>query len=762
MKHTLIFLALFFIAAQLKAQHKITYCGYVTDALSGEVLIGATVYEINSGKGCTTNEFGYYSITMQESTDAVLRASYVGYNPLASGIGSGTHNINFKLHPGIEIKEIKVGQLTNQITQNNNINVAKLYMHDVQKIPSLFGENDLIQAIQLMPGVQSGGEGKSQLYVRGGSPDQNLILLDDVPLYYVSHFGGFFSIFNTDAINNVELTKGGFPARYGSRLSSILDIRMKEGNLNAFEGKGSIGLLSSKVSVEGPIVPERASYIFSARKSVLPIMKMITKNLNNDFYDINAKLNFRINNNDRLYFSTYIGSDVVSINQYDQEKSNLLTYSNKTSWGNYMASLRWNHVFSPKLFSNFTLSSVKYQYRSNVFQKQDGLIQNIETKNLLTSGITDINANIDLNWYFSTAFKIRAGTKNTFHLFVPNNQKMHKTSSIGLKSDTEFYSKTNAIENALYVENEFKAYKFHGNIGARLTAYSVDEKTFLYAEPRISLVYNLSNWLNFDVSYAQMNQFMHLLSYSNAGFPNDYWMPATKDAVPEFSEQFSVGVNMCIENSGYAIAMVAYNKSMEELIAFKDGASLYGNFDQWEKLVETGGFGKSKGIELIFQKVKGRTNGWLSTTVSKTTRKFDNINNGHDFPFKYDRLLDISVVVNHQINDNVEFSAIWNYGTGYPVTLAMGKYQFDRFNELLVWGERNSHRMPNYHRLDIAVNFPYPIGKVDGEFSLSILNVYNRNNPYYYFYLNITGKKSELYQQGLIPFLPSFSYSFKF
>lgn len=754
------------------AQNKISISGYVTDSLSGEALIGATVYINELSKVCSTNEFGYYSLTFYNKDSISIVASYTGYQKKTTRTQNGNNVFNFRLSPGLKIDEVVVQSKSSGVVSKENINTVQLQMKQVKKLPSLFGENDLVQAMQLMPGVQSGGEGQSRLLVRGGSPDQNLVLLDDVPLYYISHLSGLFSIFNTDAINYVDMTKGGFPARYGGRLSSVVDVRMKDGNMFKHEGNCSIGLLSSRISYQGPVKKERSSYIISARTSVLPVMKLISEGLvKNHFYDINGKFNIKLGESDRLYMSFYGGNDLVSTKQFDPHNNEDERYRNKTKWGNKLAALRWNHLFSHKLFSNLVFSVIDYRYNEKILQNFDkNQIKYTENKSMY-SGITDICAKYHLKWFLSPHISFRGGLQSTTHLFEPNNEYIKTTSSAGWESDSAYSSQINAFENALYIENDLNYNKWSGNIGARIVSYAVNSKMFCYAEPRISLNYQPLSQLQLNVSYARMNQFVHLLSYSNAGFPNDYWMPATDIAKPEYSNQFTIGGSYNFFNNKYSISVIGYKKQLNNLVAFKDGASLYGNFKRWENVVELNGKGNSKGLELQFQKLKGKTTGWLSATLAKTTRQFNNINRGEVFPFEYDRRLDISLVINHPINERVELSMVWNYGSAYPVTLAAGKYQFDNDREMVVWADRNNSRLKDFHRLDVALNFPYNIGKFDGTFSLSVLNIYNRKNAFYYYYEDYTGFGTsgpsgdlglKLYQQPLIPFLPSFSYSFKF
>ncbi|MFA9392912.1 MAG: carboxypeptidase-like regulatory domain-containing protein [Prolixibacteraceae bacterium] len=758
-----IFLIAFLFPNVLLAQNRISLSGYVSDSLTGEALIGASIYDTQSLNGCTTNEFGYFSLNVVFQKDVVIKASYTGYKSQSLVLNENNLRVNFKLQPGLRIDEVLVETESPQISRQENVNTVRLSMKEVKKLPTLFGEQDLVQALQLMPGIQSGGEANSQLFVRGGSPDQNLVLLDDVPLYYISHFSGLFSVFNTDAINYVEISKGGFPARYGGRLSSVLDVRMKDGNLYNREGNCTVGLLSSRISYEGPVQKGRSSYIISARRSMLPAMNLITNGLlNNSFYDINGKFNYKVDDNNRLFLSLYTGNDVVNVKQYNPEASgNDLVFKTSRNWGNSLGSLRWNHIYTQKLFSNLNLSIVDYKYTSNQFRSYTANEVDYTIENQLKSGIADVSANYNLKWFYNSAISLRGGIQSTSHIFTPNNESRHQETSTGLVADSSFVSRVVGWENALYAEGEINYEKLGGNLGGRLASYSVNGKTFVHLEPRITLNYKLFRHLQLNASYTQMNQFVHLLSYSTGGFPSEYWMPATEIATPEFSQQFSLGLGSNFLNDTYTLSLIAYQKSLENLVSFKEGASLYGNFDRWENVVETGGAGDSKGIELLFQKLKGRTTGWLSTTVAKASRQFENINNGNAYPFDYDRRLDISLVVNYQLNEKVELSAVWNYGSGYPVTLAKGKYQFKYNQEIIVWDERNGSRMKDYHRLDLAINYPYTIGKFDGTFSISLLNAYNRKNAFFYFYIDF-GDGTKLYQQSLIQFLPSFSYSFKF
>ena len=773
MKSKTITILLIFLSISLFAQNKTTISGFVYDNETGEVLIGATIYEIKTKIGTISNEYGFYSLTVPIRDSLKISVSFIGYKPLILKV-KPKHNKqeDFHLIPGITLNSVTiVATKKENIVTSNETGVVRLPMKTIKSLPNLFGEVDIIKAYQLTPGVQSGGEAKSNLYVRGGSPDQNLILLDDVPIYYVAHFGGFFSVFNADAINDVKLIKGGFPARYGSRLSSVLDIRMKEGNMKKLSIQGSIGLLSSKISIEAPIIKNRLSFIVSARKNLLPIFKLMGTGLSYNFYDLNAKLNYRLSNKDKLFLSYYMGDDIVSMN----EKTDFSKHNSTVKWGNTLLAFRWNHIYNNKLFSNVTLSNTYYRYK-NIFKyiiEADSINKYMD--NSLLTGINDLSFKIDYAFLVNSKINFKFGINSIYHTFIPNDEFFVQSGTDVPTIDKNYSSKVNAIENAIYLENELKFNnKVTANLGIRYSSYHIKNSNYYSLEPRILLNYILREDLSLKYSFSKMNQYVHLLTYSGAGMPSDYWMPTNENVKPENSIQNTLGIAKTFYNRKLELSIEAYYKTLNNLITFIPGESLLGNLDSWEKVIEKGGRGLNYGIEFFLQKKTGNTTGWLGITLAKAERTFKNINNGKSYPFKYDRLLDVSIVANHTIKKGIVLSATWTYGTGYPITLATEHYTVNG-NDIFVYSEKNSYKMRDYHRLDVAVNFKKKTKWGERTWTISIFNLYNRQNPYYYYYdrklLGNTFNGStfipvyddlKLYQKSLFSIFPSASYSFKF
>lgn len=757
-------------------QNKMTICGYVFDEQTREPLIGANVIEKGSNSVVQTNAFGFYSLSLSVAEVHILTVSFMGYKSHTSilkGNASVIENIN--LSPGLAIDEVKViGPKQNDFVQKSEVGVIRLTPKQVRNMPNLFGEVDLIKALQLTPGIQSGGEGKSNLYVRGGSPDQNLMLLDDVPLYYVAHFGGFFSVFNNDAISDITMIKGGFPARYGTRLSSVLDIRMKNGNLQKLGGQGTIGLLSSKITLEGPIIKDKSSFIISARRNILPILKILGTGVTYYFYDLNAKLNYSFSQKDKVFLSFYKGDDHIGVRSRNNNLGVKQVDDKSTVWGNLLAALRWNHLFSSKLFSNTTLSLTEYKYRNlyNYEYQTDTLQKEIKSK--ITSGIIDASLKSDFTYYLSPRYEMRFGFSSIFHSFIPNDEHYQQSTTGSTAINSTYNSTVKATEAGIYLENDFSLNWINANVGTRLSAYFLNDQSYYSFEPRILLSLPILSNLSLKYSFSKMNQYVHLLSYSGIGMPSDYWMPTTKSILPETSIQNSLGIYYAFGEGKYEASLESYYKSLNHLIAFRPGESLFGALNDWELAVEKNGVGKTYGLEMFVQKMTGKTTGWIGATLSKSERKFQEINQGKSFPYGYDRLLDISLVVNHELSKNIVLSATWNYGTGYPITLATERYNNEN-TDVFVYGETNGYRMRDFHRLDLAVNFTKMKHWGERTWTISITNVYNRKNPFFLYMDRETIIKREggggftgvpgdmhLYQKSLFPFFPSIAYSFKF
>ncbi len=773
MKKKLILIVFLLNTLPLLAQKQtLNISGYVKDASSKEVLIGANIYVKGSNIGVSTNEYGFFSLNLTPKDTNVLYISFMGYETLKQIILRGAISEQpyvFELKEGLEIEEVLVTESkTNSFIRQEETSVTKLDVKQIKKLPNLFGEVDIIKALQLMPGIQSGGEGKSSLYVRGGSPDQNLYLLDDVPLYYVGHFAGVLSVFNADAINSVKMIKGGFPARFGSRLSSVLDVKMKEGNMTQAKYQGSIGLLSSKLFVSAPLIKNKSSFMVSVRGNIIPLFKMLGAPLNYYFYDANAKVNYIFSDKDRVFFSFYMGDDFLwSRHKYDKTKLKSLV-----KWGNILGALRWNHIYNSKLFSNLTLSNTYYRYKTDMKYTNHQDNNNKKVRDKLTSGINDLSAKLDYAYYYSKNLHFKFGLNSTYHIFTPNDEVFNVSGDKIPSIDSLYSSKTEAWENSVYLENHFKYRLFSANFGARLSSYHIGKQNYISLEPRILLNYILREDMALKYSFSKMNQYVHLLSYSGTGVPNDYWMPTTENIKPESSIQHTLSFNKTFFDHRFELSLEAYHKTMNHLITFAPGKSLSGNLSNWENLVEKDGTGENYGIELFLQKKKGKTTGWVGATIAKAYRQFDNINNGEKYVFKYDRLLDLSIVATHQLKKHIDISATWTYGSGYPITLASAKYR-ENYNDVLIFDKKNTYRMRDYHRLDVAVNFRKKTKKGERTWTISVFNLYNRKNPYYYYYTREdlpvfrgTGTPPQpafkLYQRSLFSILPSVAYSFKF
>ncbi|MFA9392197.1 MAG: carboxypeptidase-like regulatory domain-containing protein [Prolixibacteraceae bacterium] len=752
------------------AQNRTTISGFISDVSTKEVLINANIYSKNYKLGTTSNEYGFYSLTFPSNDSILIWASFIGYESKQINFQGNEVDYNIYLSPGINIGEVNVR--TSFTKDIHNSNFQKLSIREVKKLPNLFGEVDIIKTFQYTTGVQSGGEGKSDLFVRGGSPDQNLILLDDVPLYYIAHLGGFFSVFNADAINDVKLYKSGFPARYGSRLSSVLEVRMKNGNKNKFVTQGTLGLLSSKISFEGPIIKDKASFIVSARKNLFPIFKIINPAINYNFYDLNAKVNWSISDKDQFYLSMYAGDDQVS----EQNNADSLTHQNKLVWGNQLLSAKWNHIFNSKMFSNLTVYKSRYYYNQHLdYSLNSGSYFRTIDNDLLT-GVNDFCVKLDVQHFLNSNFTSRFGLNVLNHEFVPNDESLISSGSQVSTIKEIYNTRFNAMEYSGYYESDINWNKFFLNLGLRASLYQITQNTFESLEPRLNIVYNFSPNISMNYSYSRMTQYIHLLSFSGVGIPSDYWMPTTTNVPPEQSVQHNVGFKNVMFEGKWLFSFEAYHKKLSNLITYKPGESLMGNLNSWEDIIEKEGAGDNYGLELALHKKQGKLTGWAGMTISKAYRQFQNINQGQKYPFKYDRLFDFNLVGTYAFNKNVSLSGVWKFGSGYPFTLATQHYHLTGY-EIYVYPEKNSYRMNNYHRLDVALNHTKKKKWGSRTWSVSIYNVYNRKNPYYYYYdrkllqfvADPNGREfypemdhTKLYQQSLFSFLPSFSYSFKF
>jgi hypothetical protein len=780
----IIVLNIFFISA-ISAQEKYTISGYVKDASSGESLIGASVYIKESLKGTTTNQYGFYSLTLKQDNYNFV-VSFIGYNDYIKKINLNKNlKINVSLKENIiTTKEVVIkGERSDKNVQSTEVGTFQLPVKKIKELPAFLGEVDILKTIQLSPGVQSSGEGVSGIYVRGGGPDQNLILLDEAVVYNASHLFGFFSVFNADAIKNINLIKGGIPANYGGRLSSVLDISMKEGNNRKYEVDGGIGLISSRLTVQGPIKKDTSSFIISARRTYIdilikPFIKKTSpfKGSGYYFYDINTKVNYTFSDKDRIFLSGYFGRDVFNFKQKDDE------FDNSIDWGNTTTSLRWNHLFNSKLFLNTSVIFNDYKFNFGATENK------YEFK--LYSGVRDWNAKLDFNYFPSVKHNIKFGGIYIFHTFVPNNVT-GKTgdTELDLGNPVELYSN----DAALYINDDFDVSdKIKINAGLRYTYFqqigpfdryvknelgeisdtihykkNKNVKTYNHIEPRLSLRYSINNLSSIKASWTQNYQYIHLASMSAVSLPTDIWMPSSSNIKPQFGTQYSIGYFRNFQKNMFESSLEIYYKEMRNQIEFKNDAmaeeSIKDNIDN----SFTFGDGTSYGTELFIKKKTGKITGWIGYTLSKTTKIFPEINQGKEFYAKYDRRHDVSVVVSYELNEKWIFSALWVYATGNAMTLPVARY-FIEDNVVNEYGEKNAFRMPAYHRMDVSATYTVKkTKKIESTLNFSIYNLYNRYNPYY-IYFTTTGDLNEYQletkakQVSLFSILPSVTWNFKF
>lgn len=796
---SILFLCFLFANAQ-----KVTISGYVTDIETGEGLINANVFENQRNEGTISNAYGFYSLTIQPG-QMHLQYSFVGYHSQVLDLDLRKDTIlNIKLQLQPELDEVTVYANKSNI-ERSQMSMVELPTEKLDKLPVLLGEPDVLKVIQLLPGVQSGSEGTSGIYVRGGGPDQNLFLLDGVPVYNASHLFGFFSVFNPAAVKTVTLYKGGFPARFGGRLSSVIDIRMKEGNDQEFKGEFSIGLISSRFSIEGPIKKGKTSFIFSGRRTYADVLAqpiILFANRNDEygkttggyyFYDINAKINHKFSANSRLYFSVYAGRDRAYASDSYKVNWENKNYSEKDKmgigWGNITSALRWNYVFSPKLFSNVTLTYSSYNFDVSEDYRFEDKMNNTTSQDYFRylSGIHDLTAKWDFDYYPGGGHEVKFGVSNIWHQFKPGVNHERTIGDLGEKYPGErdtTYGNTNisAIEMEAYIEDNYDiTSKLKANLGLHFSLFSVENTNYTSLEPRASLRYLFNDNFSVKASYTKMSQYIHLLSSSTISLPTDLWLPATKNIKPQNSHQIALGMAFKTQR-GYDLTIEGFYKTMDNLIEYKEGASFTGVGSNWESKIEMGK-GWSYGAEFLFEKKTGKTTGWIGYTLSWANRQFENLNFGKVFPAKYDRRHDISLVATHEFSKKFDIGLVWVYGTGNATTIGKQRYEsmlpvsntyYYGNQDIVYYGERNSYRMPSYHRMDLSMNFHKQKKHGFRTWTFSVYNAYSRQNPFYLYWGSdrVTGYNQEgqyyesykpaLKQVSLFPIIPSISYTYKF
>lgn len=771
---------------------KYTISGYVKDASSGEELIGANVIVTDERTGTTSNAYGFYSLSLPAGKYSV-KYSFIGYQEEVREVNLNKNvslNINLKATAYMANEIVVSGERTDRNIQDSRMSVNKLPVEEVKTIPAFMGEVDILKTIQLLPGVQSAGDGNSGFYVRGGGPDQNLILLDEAVVYNASHLFGFFSVFNADAIKDVELYKGGMPAQYGGRVSSVLDISMDNGNMRSFHVDGGIGTIATRLAVQGPVKKDTCSFLISARRTyidilVQPFVKKTSpfKGSGYYFYDLNAKFNYRFSDKDRLFFSAYYGKDIFSF------KSSESNFMMKIPWGNGMASLRWNHLFNSRFFLNTTAVFSDYQFSTDVgMRNEDGsdgfrLIQN--------SGIRDVNFKQDFTWLPNPKHTVKFGTNYVYHIFTPNtvtadfgdmaynfnesNRQFAHEASVYIGDDYIINDKVSMYAgfrlNGFFQTGPFTRFLKDDNNMHTVDSivYAANELVCDYysPEPRFSMKISTGKTSSVKFSYMQNNQFIHLASLSASTLPTDLWVPSSDRVKPQFGRQVAAGYFRNFANNQFEASAEIYYKQLKNLIEYMDGA-LYGddlndNPDNYFIF----GDGSSYGLELFLKRRTGRITGWIGYTWSKTQRFFNEIDNGNPFPAKYDRRHDLSLTLTYFINEKWTIGSVFVYATGNTTTLPIARYIIDGqiVNE---YGPRNSYRLDPYHRLDISVS--YVLKKTErwkSELNFSVYNVYNRKNPYfiYFFYEGNVDQgnfRTVAKQVSLIPILPAITWNFNF
>lgn len=773
MKQLLLLIIALSISVLSFGQNKYTISGYVKDA-SGEDLIGSTIYVKELKTGTVTNTYGFYSITIKEGIYEI-DYSYIGYETQTKKINLKENQIiNITLSEASKtIEEVVVtAERKNENVLKNEMSTVKLEAKEIKKVPALLGEVDIIKTLQLLPGISSTGEGFSGFNVRGGSPDQNLILFDEATVYNASHLMGFFSVFNNDAVKDLKIYKGDIPAQYGGRLSSLLDIRMKEGNQKDFEATGGIGTISSRLTLEGPIIEDKWSILVSGRRTYADLFLLLSsddalKSTKLYFYDLNLKTNYKISDKDRIFISGYFGRDVLKF-------SDLYSFD----WGNYTLTTRWNHLFTEKLFSNFSLIYSKYDY------KMESGNENLGFKWI--SNLEDFKFKADLNYFPNPRNSIKFGLEAIHHHFIPGVAK----SSGDLADNTLSMPESYALEYGIYISNEHKLfdnltlnYGLRGSIFQNMgnaTSYDFDENyqtidstvydrweifnTFSGLEPRLSLNYTINQKSSVKASYSRTKQYMHLASNSTAGSPLDVWVPSSPNIDPQLADQVALGYFRNFWDNKLETSVEIYYKDMENQIDFKDFADLMLNAE-YESEFRTGN-AWSYGAEFFIRKQTGKFTGWISYTLSKAERKIPEINDGKVYSSSYDRPHNISIVASYDLAKRWNVSATWVYASGTPVTFPTGRYE--QGNMIVpIYSERNGYRMPDYHRMDLSITLKSkekPNKRLKSDLNISIYNVYNRHNAWMINFSqdeeNPNTTVAELVY--VFPIIPSITWNFHF
>ncbi|PXW09798.1 MULTISPECIES: TonB-dependent receptor [Chryseobacterium] len=754
------------------AQQTYSVSGTVKDKKNGELLIGVSV-KVNEDPtiNVIANEYGFYSLSLPQGNYTII-ISTPGYQDFEQKVNVDQNiKLDLPLLPSESAAKAIDEVVITGIKKDKNLTSAQmgaetLSIKNIEKLPVLFGEKDVMKTIQLLPGIKSNGEGSSGFSVRGGAPDQNLILLDEAPVYNASHLLGFFSTFNSDALKDASIIKGNSPAQYGGRLSSVLDVKMKDGNNKAYNVNGGIGLISSRLSVEGPIQKEKSSFIVSGRRTYADLFLKTNKDYKDNklyFYDLNLKANYQINENNRIYLSGYFGRDVLGLGD---------TFN--TDWGNTTATLRWNSIISSKLFSNTSFIYSNYDYKIS--------LKNDDTVFDLNSKIRDWNLKQDFTWFAGNKHSVRFGLQSIYHTLTPSSASGTTVSSFARNPRYSW-------ENAVYINDDYKATeKLTINYGARLSMFSIlggdtfntyengvltDSKflekgkfgkTYVNIEPRISANYRINEVSSVKGGYSRNTQNLHLLSNSNSGNPTDQWIGSSYTVKPEIADQISLGYSRNFNNNNYELNAEVYYKDMKNQIDFKNGAQI--GFDTGADVESELLFGKGRayGLELIAKKKSGKLTGWISYTLSKTERKINGINNNEWYNARMDKTHDLSIVATYQLNPKWSFSGLFVYSTGNAVTFPTGKYELNG-QTIFQYSNRNADRMPAYHRMDLSATYePSTNKRFRGSWTFGIYNLYGRENAYTINFEDNPDRPgtTRAMQTSLFRWVPNITYNFKF
>ena len=743
-----------------------TISGYMRDASTGEELLFASVSVDGTTQGASTNLYGFYSLTLPAG-NYEINYSYVGYATQILSIDLSadiTQDVELDLGSATIEEIVIVSESEDDNITNNEISVVNIDVNDIKKIPVIFGEQDILKTLQLQPGVSASSEGSSGFFVRGGDTDQNLILLDEAAVYNASHLLGFFSVFNSDALKDVKLYKGGIPAQYGGRASSVMDVRMRNGNMKQWKASGGIGLISTRLTAEGPISKDKGSIVISSRRTYADIIAAPFINDFEDFslyfYDLNLKANYKLTENDRVYVSGYLGRDVLGTEAFGFD------------WGNRTFTARWNHIYSNKLFSNTSYIYSEYDYGFDI--ESGGLEVS------LSSGIYDHNLKQDYNFYVNPKNEISFGWQGIYHQFQPSTFRFDgEVQSTAQEQD--------ALEGGVYIANQHKITdRLQLNYGLRLSTFSniggytekkfdendevISETTYddgefynnyFNLEPRLSATYVLNNTSSLKASYNRNAQYLNLLSNATSGSPTDLWIPSSRLVKPTLADQVAIGYFKNLKSNQYKLSVEGYYKKIQNTVDYEDGAEVFGNADIESELVF--GQGRAYGVEFLVEKTKGNFTGWASYTLSKSERQFDDISSGEWFSARQDRTHDISLVGVYDITDKISLSGSWVYSTGDAVTFPSGKYTIDG-NQVNLYTSRNGDRMPDYHRLDLGMTIKLKANKLESsDLNISFYNAYNRKNAFSIeFGENPTTGSSEATRLALFGIVPSITWNFKF